>query len=96
MPTKMQRLQISLTTWQYQRLAERAEREGLSMAEVVRKLLEQEVEQAREDHEADLLALAGIAHDPHPVIPGFPVSERPELYLTSSDPALHRRERRRA
>lgn len=87
MPTTMQRLQISLPEWQSQFLADRAQSEGISIAEVIRRLVSQEAETlaARRTVES-IWALAGIGEDRGPVLPGIPVSERPDLYLTESLP----------
>lgn len=92
MPTHMHRLQISLPQWQTDFLAAQAERHGVSMAEVVRRLIEREVEAARQPvSTSSLWEIAGIAEDQGPLIDGVPVSERPELYLTSQPPSPKRR-----
>ncbi|HEX9940895.1 MAG TPA: hypothetical protein VGG03_02665 [Thermoanaerobaculia bacterium] len=85
MPTTMHRLQISLTEWQTEFLAEQARRHRMSMAEVVRRLIEREAKAATQEREtASIWDIAGIAEDHGPLIEGVPVSEKPELYLTSS------------
>lgn len=83
MATTMHRLQISLPEWQAQYLADRAKREGVSIAELVRRLVERESKAATDRGSADALwQLAGMAEDRGPLIDGTPVSEAPELYLT--------------
>ena len=42
MATTMHRLQISLPNWQHQFLVERARRDGVSVAEVIRLMIERE------------------------------------------------------
>ena len=49
MATTMHRLQISLPPWEMQYLEERARREGRSIADVVRQLVQQDAE-TREDN----------------------------------------------
>lgn len=82
MTTNMHRLQISLPEWQMQFLAERARREGISVAEIIRQLVSREAE-AQPDAPADSLwSIAGMAEDHSPLLHGVPVSEKPEMYLT--------------
>lgn len=82
MATTMHRLQISLPESQAEFLAERARRHGMSMAEVVRQLIQREVETVSEKKgAASLWEIAGIAEDHGPLIDEVPVSEAPELYL---------------
>lgn len=89
MATPMRRLQISLPESQAAFLAERARSRGMSMAEVVRQLIQREVETMSEKREAaSLWEIAGIAEDHGPLIEEVPVSEAPELYLIG----LRRRE----
>jgi len=80
----MHRLQISLPEWQSQFLSEQARRHGVSVAEVVRRLVRRAAESTRPPVEAkaSLWEIAGIAEDPGELIEGTPVSESPELYLT--------------
>jgi len=79
----MHRLQISLTEWQTEFLAEQARKQRMSMAEVVRRLIEREAKIASQERDpATIWNIAGIAEDHGPLIEGMPVSERPELYLT--------------
>ena len=82
MATTMHRLQISIPEWQAQYLADRAKRTGVSIAEIIRRLVKQEAE-LPVDHGAEKIwELAGLAEDHGPIIDGIPVSEKPELYLT--------------
>ncbi|HEX3130825.1 MAG TPA: CopG family transcriptional regulator [Thermoanaerobaculia bacterium] len=83
MATSMHRLQISLPESQAEFLAKRARTHGMSMAEVVRQLIQREVDSASEKRgAASLWDIAGIAEDHGPLIDDVPVSEAPELYLT--------------
>ena len=81
MSTSMNRLQISLPEWQARFLAELAAREGVSMAEIVRRLIQREAAAAVGTGVEAIWDLAGIAEDHGPLIRGTAVSERPELYL---------------
>lgn len=84
MTTSMHRLQISLPKAQLRFLQERARREGISAAEVIRRLLEREEQAAPVITQADIdEALSFIG------------SESPDLYLTDgnadvSEPASHK------
>ncbi|MFL6193678.1 MAG: ribbon-helix-helix protein, CopG family [Thermoanaerobaculia bacterium] len=92
MSTNMHRLQISLPEWQTDFLAAQARREGVSMAEVVRRLIQREAETARRPVEtSSLWDIAGIGEDQGPLIQNVPVSENPELYLTAPPPRPTRR-----
>jgi hypothetical protein len=79
----MNRLQISLPEWQVRFLAELAERDGVSMAEVVRRLIQREAAAAAPTGAETIWDVAGIAEDHGPLIQGTAVSERPELYLAA-------------
>ena len=84
MTTTMHRLQISLPKAQSQFLRDRARREGVSAAEVIRRLLEREEQTAPTITQADIdeaLSFSGIATDNLPLIDGKAVSEYPDLYL---------------
>lgn len=83
MATTMHRLQISLPEWQAQFLAERARRDGMSIAEVMRRLVEREAEITAQARAESLWEIAGIAEDRGPLLEGVPVSEAPERYLTT-------------
>ena len=94
MATTMHRLQISLPEWQAQYLAERAQRDGVSIAEIIRRLVRRESESVADHRSADSLwELAGLAEDHGPLLDGTPVSESPELYLTGARAGRGRRPR---
>ena len=97
MATSMHRLQISLPRWQARFLAERARRDGVSIAEWVRQLVRRESAEPRGDARESFMRLAGIAEDRGPLLQGTPVSEDPDLYLhgPGGAPARASRERRR-
>ncbi len=83
MATTMHRLQISLPEWQAQYLAERARRDGVSIAEIVRRLVKRESETSADPNSTESLwEIAGLAEDHGPLVDDTPVSESPELYLT--------------
>ncbi len=85
MGTSMHRLQISLPPWQVRFLAERAEKEGVSIAEIIRRLIQNEAESNLMQTSAESLwAIAGIAEDHGPFWGDIPVSERPDLYLAAA------------
>jgi hypothetical protein len=80
----MHRLQVSLPKSQVDFLADRARREGVSIAELVRRLVERAAA-ARPPGAADSpWAIAGIADDRSPLIDELPVSERADLYLADA------------
>ncbi len=83
MTTSMHRLQISIPTWQHEFLAERAGRDGVSIAEVIRQLVQREAEAASEQRTSvdSIWKIAGIGKDRGPLINGIPVSQAPDLYL---------------
>ena len=92
MATKMHRLQISLPHPQARFLAERARLDGVSMAEVVRRLIEQEAGSVQPSSGVEgLWNIAGIAEDRGPLIDGMAVSENPELYLAGGSTGRKRR-----
>ena len=81
MTTTMHRLQISLPQWQHQFLLQRARRDGVSVAQVIRLLIEREVEaRGAPVSEDSVWTISGIAEDRGPLITGWPVSEAPGLY----------------
>jgi hypothetical protein len=81
----MHRLQISLPPRQARFLEERARLDGVSMAEIVRRLIEREVESTQRSGSVEgLWETAGIAEDRGPQIDGVAVSENPELYLAGA------------
>ena len=83
MATTMHKLQISLPEWQAQFLAERARRAGVSIAEVMRRMVEREAQSTDGATTESLWDIAGIASDPGPLLDGVPVSESPDRYLTT-------------
>ena len=92
MATAMHRLQISLPEWQAQYLAERAQRDGVSIAEIIRRLVKRETEASAGSASTDSLwELAGLAEDQGPLLDGTPVSENPELYLNQARAGKARR-----
>lgn len=85
MSTTMHRLQISLPEWQTQFLAERARRDGISIAEVVRRLVRREADAAASARTTDSLwEIAGIARDDGPLLDDVAVSEDPDRYLAAA------------
>ena len=84
MSTSMNRLQISLPEWQVRFLTERAKRAGVSMAEIIRQLIQRDAEATSSKTIESIWNIAGIAEDHNPLIGGIAVSERPELYLVGS------------
>ena len=85
MGTKMHRLQISLPHRQARYLEERARLAGVSMAEVIRRLLEREASLVLSSGTVDgIWSIAGIAEDHRPLIGGIAVSESPALYLATA------------
>ena len=96
MSTSMHRLQVSLPKEQMLFLRQRARRDGISAAEVIRQLIQREAESTTitdEDIEA-ALSLVGIGEDRGPLIDNIPVSQNPHLYL--AELSAPRRARRRA
>lgn len=94
----MYRLQISLSTWQVEFLKDRARRDGVSIAEVVRQLVQREVEHTRRQATADSIwDIAGIGEDHKPLIENRVVSENTALYLGElSGPVAKTPSKRRA
>ena len=92
MTTTMHRLQISLPQAQAHFLRDRAQREGVSAAEVIRRLLEREEQVAPTVTQADIdaaLSIIGIGENKLPLIDGKAVSEYPDLYLAEIYADLH-------
>jgi len=82
MSTLLHRLQISLPRWQVQFLTERAQRDKVSLAEVIRQMIQREASAMPTQASVDsLMEIAGLAEDRAPLVEGIPVSERPDLYL---------------
>ena len=80
MSTTMHRLQISLPQWEMQFLAERARRDGESIAGVIRQLIEREANAAGASADS-IWKFVGAFEDTQPLIDGIPVSENVDLYL---------------
>jgi hypothetical protein len=77
----MHRLQVCLPESQIQYLAHRARREGVSIAELIRRLVDDASKSSAEQQTDSLWDIAGIGEERDPLINGTPVSERPELYI---------------
>ena len=77
----MHRLQISVEKGQYDWLQERARCLGVSIAEVIRQMVDHEAEEDEAGDAETFLALAGTAEDRYPLINGQPVSANVDLYL---------------
>jgi len=84
MSTSMHRLQISLPQSQVRFLAERARRDGVSIAEVIRQLIRREEEAAPARSIDSLWEIVGMIDEDQPLIDGIPVSEQPDLYLAEA------------
>ena len=81
----MHRLQVSLPQWQVQFLTERAQKGGISIAEIIRRLIQNEAEAGlAQTNVESLWAIAGIAEDRGLLWENTPVSERPDLYLAAA------------
>ena len=87
MSTKMHRLQISLAKPQVQYLTERARREGTSMAELIRRLLQRESETAKKLTVDSIWEIVGIGKGPERLINDIAVSEAPDLYIAEQSDA---------
>ena len=84
MTTSMHRLQISLPEGQVRYLRHLSQRDRVSIAEIIRRLVQNQVETANRVAEPNrLYDIAGIAADPYPLIDGIAVSEWPERYLVN-------------
>jgi len=84
MTTSMHRLQISLPQWQVEFLAERGRREGQSMAEIIRQLIQREAKNdSAPAEQRTLQETSGGVEYPAPPVEGMAVSERPEPYPTT-------------
>lgn len=74
-------LQISPPRSQAQSLAERARRDGVSIAEVIRRLVRREEEAQPRRGTDSIWEIVGIGKEREPLIDNTPVSDRPDLYL---------------
>jgi hypothetical protein len=86
MTTNMHRLQISLPRRQLEFLVRRARRDGVSVAELIRRLVENEA-QASGSSPVDIeaaLSFAGLVADEGALIDAQPVSENVDLYLAEA------------
>jgi hypothetical protein len=90
--TALHRLQISLPESQVDFLAERARRDGVSIAEVVRQLVARAEAEGTSDADS-FLGIAGIAEETGPILRGKPVSEKVDLYLAEATRSSRRRSR---
>jgi hypothetical protein len=92
MTTALHRLQVSLPKSQVDFLADRARREGVSIAELIRRLVERAAAARAPDNGRSLWSIAGIAEERLPLIGGRAVSEHVALYIAESA-APHRSRR---
>lgn len=60
---ELQRTQVLLEKWQHERLRLRAEEEGVSMSELLRNLLEKDLEPERSDKVDRLRRIRGAGRD---------------------------------
>ena len=81
MSTSMHRLQISLPRSQVKYLMDRARREGISIAELLRRLIHRELDNVSLRGEDSLREIIGIGKETEALIDNIPVSEQPDLYL---------------
>jgi hypothetical protein len=84
MSTAMHRLQISLPHEQARFLSDRARRDGVSIAEIIRRLVRRELEAAPARSVDSLWSIAGVGEDREPLIDKVPVSEQPHLYIAEA------------
>jgi hypothetical protein len=77
----MHRLQISLPGSQVKYLTDRAKREGISIAELLRRLIHRELDQSTARGNDSLREIIGIGKTTEALIDNIPVSEQPDLYL---------------
>ena len=92
----MHRLQISLDPSQLRYLADRARREGVSIAELIRRLVQRESEALTPRSKDSLLEIIGLGKDPGALIDGIPVSEQPDLYIYEKDASYSSPARKRS
>jgi hypothetical protein len=101
MATTMHRLQISLPQSQLRYLVDRARREGVSIAELIRRFVQRESEALTPRSKSSLQEIVGIGKEPGSLIDGIPVSEQPDLYIyeqpsSYSSPAKKHAKKRRS
>ena len=80
----MHRLQVCLPESQVQYLTHRARKEGVSIAELIRRLVEDATKSSNQQGTDSLWAIAGIGKEHSPLIDGIPVSERPGIYIADA------------
>ena len=85
MSTSMHRLQISLPQSQAKYLSERARLEGISIAELIRRLISHETRITSRHSIDSIWEIIGIGKSEKPLIENIPVSEQPDLYI--ADPS---------
>jgi hypothetical protein len=81
MATSMHRIQLSLREEQAAYLAERARRDGISQAEVVRRLLDEEAAEDRPSEAGGIWSIVGLVRGEVALIDDVPVSEAPDRYI---------------
>jgi hypothetical protein len=94
--TTMHRLQISLEPSQLRYLADRARREGVSIAALIRRFVQMESEARTPRSRDSLLEIVGLGNDPGSLMDGIPVSEQPELYIYEKAASYSRPAKKRA
>lgn len=83
MGTTMHRLQICLPESQVQYLVHRSKRDGISIAELIRRFVA-DASQSADERTGSLWDIAGIGEDRIPLTKGVPVSEKPDMYLADA------------
>ena len=84
MSTTMHRLQICLPESQVQYLVHRSKRDGISIAELIRRFVADASQAATDERTDSLWDIAGIGEDSMPLTNGVPVSEKPDMYLADT------------
>jgi hypothetical protein len=82
--TLMPRLRISLPQSQMRYLADRARREGISIAEVLRRLVRRAAETISPREVESYRGIIGIGQELEPLIDNIPVSRQPDLYIAEN------------
>lgn len=81
----MHRLQVCLPHDLHRFLIRKAERDGVSVAEVIRRLVIHEADETPAADAAEyVLDMVGMCSGPEPLRDDVPVSECPELYLAAA------------